>query len=99
MKPPDIRLELLAKLGIEVMGVDFVAAFHAVVELRVDEADTVLPQKLYVVVVYRRDASRDRNIKWNGAAIVLRHVDRDGVAADGCICFEQPDVKPIRMLA
>ena len=50
------------------------------------------------MVIYGRNAGGDGDIEGNRGAVVLRHVGRDGVAAEGSLRFEQSEIESIRVL-
>ena len=77
------------------MSVDAAAIFHAVAEPGIDQLDTVLLHEQNNVVVDRGNARGDGNIEGNRGAIVLRHVGRNGIAADLSLRFEQSKIESL----
>ena len=80
------------------MSIDAATILHAVAEPGIDQLDTVLPHEQKNVMVYRGNARGDGNIKRDRGAIVLRHVGRNGVAADLSLRLEQPKIESIGAL-
>ena len=77
------------------MRIDLTAILHAVAEPGIDELDTVLLHEQNDMVVDRGNARSDGNIERNRGPIVLRHVGRNGIAADLRLRFEHAKIELI----
>ncbi len=79
------------------MRIDSTTILDAVAEPGIDKVDAVLPYEQKDVVVYRGYARGDGNIERNRGPVVLRHVDRDGIASDLGLRLEEPEIIQFRV--
>ena len=50
------------------------------------------------VVIYGQNTSSDGNVEWNGAAVILRHVNRNRISANLGLGLKQPEIKSVRVV-
>ena len=48
--------------------------------------------------MYRRDKGGHGNVARDGAAVILGHIDRNGIAANPFLDLEQPKLESVRVL-
>ena len=95
LKLGNLRLQLLSYGPVEIVGVDMAAVLHAVAESGVDQFNTELSHQQQDVVLYGQNTGGERNVEGYGAAVILRHISRNGISTNLGLDLTRPEIRSI----
>ena len=74
------------------------AVLNAVAESGVDQFYLKLFHLQQDMVIHRRNTIGDGNVEGNSAAVILRHISRNGISANLGLGLKQPEIKSVRVV-